>query len=122
MILLQYSEWGQHCIVLLIARKGDIYRVIVSGVKTIILIDGVFHSTPSVWQRELLQAMEEGIRVLGASSMGALRAAELHPFSMIGYGTHLSVSVAPTRAITEAAQSRLTFIHGSREDLEQEGY
>ena len=31
--------------------------------------------------------MEEGIQVLGASSMGALRAAELHGFGMIGYGT-----------------------------------
>jgi ribosomal protein S12 methylthiotransferase accessory factor len=40
----------------------------------------------------------------------------------VGYGTHLSVSVAATRAITEAAQSRLTFIHGSREDLEPEAY
>ncbi len=40
----------------------------------------------------------------------------------LGYGTHLSVSVAATRAITEAAQSRLTRIHGSREDLEPEGY
>ncbi len=69
------------------ARKGDVYRLIGSGVKTIILIDGVFDSTPSVWQRELLQAMDEGIQVLGASSMGALRAAELHPFGMIGYGT-----------------------------------
>ncbi len=39
-----------------------------------------------------------------------------------GYGTHLSLSVAATRAITEAAQSRLTFIHGSREDLEPEAY
>jgi len=46
------------------------------------------------------------------------------PSSMvnIGYGTHLSVSVAATRAITEAAQSRLTVIHGSREDLELETY
>jgi len=68
------------------ARKGDVYRIISSGVKTIILIDGVFHSAPSVWQRELLDAMEEGIQVLGASSMGALRAAELHQFGMVGFG------------------------------------
>jgi hypothetical protein len=65
------------------ARKGDVYRVMASGVKTIILIDGVFHSTPSVWQREILHALEDGIRVVGASSMGALRAAELHQFGMI---------------------------------------
>lgn len=69
------------------ACKGDVYRIIPSGVKTIILIDGVFHSTPAVWQRELLAAMEEGIRVVGASSMGALRAVELHEFGMIGFGT-----------------------------------
>jgi ribosomal protein S12 methylthiotransferase accessory factor len=38
----------------------------------------------------------------------------------VGYGTHLSPSVAATRAITEAAQSRLTFIHGARDDLNAE--
>ncbi|MFM6007981.1 MAG: YcaO-like family protein [Sphaerospermopsis kisseleviana] len=38
----------------------------------------------------------------------------------IGYGTHLSPGVAATRAITEAAQSRLTFIHGARDDLQSE--
>ena len=45
-----------------------------------------------------------------------------HPFSPastvnVGYGTHLNPEVAATRAITEAAQSRLTYIHGAREDL-----
>lgn len=35
----------------------------------------------------------------------------------IGYGTHLSPGIAATRAITEAAQSRLTFIHGARDDI-----
>ncbi|WP_066377818.1 MULTISPECIES: YcaO-like family protein [unclassified Anabaena] len=38
----------------------------------------------------------------------------------VGYGTHLSPSIAATRAITEAAQSRLTFIHGARDDLNAE--
>lgn len=68
------------------ASKGDIYRIMASGVKTIILIDGIFHGKPSIWHRELIHAMEEGIRVFGASSMGALRAAELEPFGMIGHG------------------------------------
>jgi len=36
-----------------------------------------------------------------------------------GYGSHLSVSVAAIRAVTEAAQSRLSYIHGAREDLAQ---
>ena len=39
----------------------------------------------------------------------------------VGYGSHLSAQVAATRAITEAAQSRLTFIHGAREDLSGKG-
>jgi hypothetical protein len=69
------------------ASRGDIYRIIASGVTTIVLIDGVFHSTRSVWQREILDALGDGIEVLGASSMGALRAAELHAFGMAGHGT-----------------------------------
>jgi ribosomal protein S12 methylthiotransferase accessory factor len=40
----------------------------------------------------------------------------------VGYGTHLSPSVAACRAITEAAQSRLTWIHGSREDIDSRLY
>jgi ribosomal protein S12 methylthiotransferase accessory factor len=40
----------------------------------------------------------------------------------IGNGTHLNPTVAALRAITEAAQARLTFIHGSREDLSPEAY
>jgi ribosomal protein S12 methylthiotransferase accessory factor len=34
-----------------------------------------------------------------------------------GYGAHLCAAVAAVRAITEAAQSRLTFIQGVREDF-----
>ncbi len=35
----------------------------------------------------------------------------------MGYGAHLSPAVAATRAITESAQTRLTYIHGARNDL-----
>jgi YcaO-like protein with predicted kinase domain len=34
-----------------------------------------------------------------------------------GYGAHLSPPIALTRALTEAAQSRLTMVSGSRDDL-----
>jgi ribosomal protein S12 methylthiotransferase accessory factor len=40
----------------------------------------------------------------------------------IGYGTHVNAEVGAIRAITEAAQSRLTYIHGAREDLHSEAY
>jgi len=34
-----------------------------------------------------------------------------------GCGTHLDLTIAATRAITEAVQSRLALVHGSREDI-----
>ena len=39
-----------------------------------------------MWHKEILFAIEGGVIVYGAASMGALRAAELHPFGMIGVG------------------------------------
>jgi hypothetical protein len=68
------------------ARRGDFYRYFAKGVEAMILIDGIFHSEPAVWQREILEALDEGFQVFGASSMGALRAAELHPLGMVGHG------------------------------------
>ncbi len=68
------------------AQFGDVYRLIGTGVREIVLLDGVFHGRAPVWQRELLAAMESGMTVYGASSMGALRAAELHTLGMIGLG------------------------------------
>jgi hypothetical protein len=67
-------------------RMGDLYRLLCSGVRRICLIDGVFHATTPVWQREILAALRAGIEVIGASSMGALRAAELAPYGMLGCG------------------------------------
>lgn len=41
----------------------------------------------------------------------------------IGWGTHRNKDIAASRALTEAAQSRLTSIHGAREDIvAQAGY
>ena len=50
------------------------------------IVDGYFDTVPSVWHKEILVAMQRGVHVFGASSMGALRAAELHPFGMVGIG------------------------------------
>lgn len=59
------------------ARQGDVFRAIDDAPDTILLIDGVFEAVPSVWHHELIAAVASGIRVFGACSMGALRAAEL---------------------------------------------
>ncbi|MEP6860520.1 MAG: TfuA-like protein [Deltaproteobacteria bacterium] len=52
----------------------------------IALIDGYFERMAAVWHKELLLALEHGIAIYGAASMGALRAAELARFGMIGVG------------------------------------
>ncbi|MEM7069056.1 MAG: TfuA-like protein [Pseudomonadota bacterium] len=65
---------------------GDVYRAAQSMPDAIGIIDGYFDSVPSVWHKEILWALDAGIPVYGASSMGALRAAELHAFGMIGVG------------------------------------
>ncbi len=67
-------------------RFGDLYALIASQVDTVIIIDGVFHGHPPVWQREIAAALAAGMRVVGAASMGALRALELAPYGMIGIG------------------------------------
>lgn len=53
--------------------------------QAILLIDGGFQSQPAVRHKEILWTIGRGIPVLGAASMGALRAAELSPH-MQGYG------------------------------------
>ena len=68
------------------AKRGDIIDAAQGGARIITLIDGVFFQDCSVGHREILAALECGTRVIGASSMGALRAAELDTLGMEGVG------------------------------------
>lgn len=68
------------------AEAGDMLRVPVGQGGAICLIDGYFDHRPSVRHKELLLLLSRGITVLGASSMGALRAAEMDRYGMIGVG------------------------------------
>jgi hypothetical protein len=69
------------------AAQGDVLRAVESERPAVIaIIDGYFASVPTVWHKEILWALTQGVRVFGASSMGALRAAELEPFGMVGVG------------------------------------
>jgi len=54
--------------------------------RAMVLIDGQFEDRPAVRHKEILWAMAQGIVMIGAASMGALRAAELNDFGMIGVG------------------------------------
>src|SRR5437879_4210760 len=67
-------------------RQGDIYLAALSGPAIIGIIDGYFEIVPTVWHKEILWAMDQGIHVYGGASIGALRAAELADFGMIGIG------------------------------------
>ncbi|HHU0101955.1 TPA: TfuA-like protein [Legionella pneumophila] len=67
-------------------KKGDVLKAIKEGYNRIVIIDGNFSWVPSVWHKEILTALDYGIEVWGAASMGALRAAELDDFGMKGHG------------------------------------
>jgi len=68
------------------AKRGDVFRAAKEGAKIVGLIDGVFFQDSAVAHKEVLAVLEMGVAVVGASSMGALRAAELHSFGMEGVG------------------------------------
>jgi hypothetical protein len=66
--------------------QGDLYRAARRRPRAIGIIDGYFERVPSVWHKEILWAMSQGIHVYGSASMGGLRAAELAAFGMQGVG------------------------------------
>lgn len=68
------------------AAHGDVWRALEETPRAIGIIDGVFEQIPAVWHKEILAALDAGVHVFGASSMGALRAAELDVFGMVGVG------------------------------------
>ncbi len=69
-------------------KRGDICSLLEKrdDVEIIGIIDGLFHQSPAVAHKEILEALKRGITVVGGSSMGALRACELYPYGMIGVG------------------------------------
>ncbi|MET8676069.1 TfuA-like protein [Streptomyces sp. NPDC004647] len=69
------------------AGHGDLFETAIRGGDTVVLIDGVYHQAPALRHKEILAAMGRGVQVIGAASIGALRAAELAPFGMLGVGT-----------------------------------
>ena len=68
-------------------RQGELYAAARQAPRAIGVIDGYFDGQPAVWHKEILWALANGVAVFGASSMGALRAAELHIFGMRGVGS-----------------------------------
>lgn len=68
------------------AEAGDLLRLPAGRRPTVCLIDGYFDHRPAVRHKEILLLLSEGARIFGASSIGALRAAEMADFGMVGVG------------------------------------
>lgn len=68
------------------AQQGDVIGAAFDGVERIVLIDGYFGQHLSVWHKEILEALRRGVDVIGAASMGALRALECEAYGMRGVG------------------------------------
>lgn len=58
------------------AQQGDIAAQALKGPDTLVLIDGLYHQHLAPWHKEMLFALEQGCRVIGAGSIGAIRAVE----------------------------------------------
>lgn len=69
-------------------RRGDIQQLIEQeSPSTIVIVDGTYHDFPAVSHVEIKNALSLGWQVWGLSSMGAIRAAEMHALGMQGYGS-----------------------------------
>lgn len=65
---------------------GDLAALLRDPPAAVGLVDGHFGTAPTVWHKEILELLAQGVRVLGAASIGALRAAELAEAGMEGIG------------------------------------
>jgi len=85
------------------AAQGDLLGAVKRHEPSaVLLIDGLFQTEPAIRHKEILWTLSQGIPVLGAASMGALRAAELHPHMQgVGliYRWYRRVALAPDDAV-----------------------
>ena len=65
-------------------KRGDLAAV--DDYDVVVILDGEFGQNMSVSPKEILAVLDRGKTVIGASSMGALRASELDRYGMIGVG------------------------------------
>lgn len=68
------------------AAAGDMLMASRRAPCTMVLIDGLMETRMPPLHKEILVLLAEGFRIIGAASMGALRAAELSSHGMIGAG------------------------------------
>ena len=67
-------------------RRFQLEKFVQKGYKVIGIIDGIFFDRAAVGHREIMSALDAGVKVVGGASMGALRASELDTHGMVGVG------------------------------------
>jgi hypothetical protein len=67
-------------------KHGDLLCEDFGPADRVVLIDGFYHQAGAVRHKEILLVMASGAEVIGAASMGAIRAAELWSLGMTGIG------------------------------------
>jgi TfuA protein len=67
-------------------RRFQLEKFVQKGYKFIGIIDGIFFDRAAVGHREIMSALDSGVKVIGGASMGALRASELDTHGMMGVG------------------------------------
>lgn len=65
---------------------GDLLRIPFTSADVVVIVDGYYHQSAAVRHKEILALLDVGVPVIGCSSMGALRAAELDAYGMVGNG------------------------------------
>ncbi len=88
-------------------RHGDLFALAPDPGDQILIIDGVYQHFAPIRHKEILAQLGRGVRVAGAGSLGALRAAELDGFGMRGFG-HV---YAQARAGLLVADSDVAVLH-----------
>lgn len=68
------------------ASHGDFFSPELRSGDVAVVIDGFYHHALGLRHKEYLHALDRGISVIGAASIGALRALELDSFGMWGCG------------------------------------
>lgn len=69
-------------------RRRDVETLVSSAHEpgVLVLVDGVFHDSLAVGHAEIREALARGWSVWGLSSMGAIRAREMAPLGVQGFG------------------------------------
>jgi hypothetical protein len=67
-------------------ERGVLPRLARRPAATLVIVDGLFHQALSVGHAEIRMLLAAGWQIWGLSSMGAIRAREMHHMGMRGFG------------------------------------